>query len=80
MECGNGIVQASEECDDANTDPGDGCDACSLEVSGTESDTGADVGLDEGNGCECRVHDSGPVWMGLLSLFGVFALRPRHSR
>lgn len=30
--CGDGAVDASEECDDANLDPGDGCDAsCSFE-------------------------------------------------
>jgi cysteine-rich repeat protein len=32
--CGNGIVEAGEECDDGGTTPGDGCDAaCQLECA-----------------------------------------------
>ena len=26
--CGNGVVEAGEECDDANDFAADGCDAC----------------------------------------------------
>ncbi|MEQ9502633.1 MAG: DVUA0089 family protein [Deltaproteobacteria bacterium] len=34
--CGNGAVDAGEQCDDGNTTPGDGCDAsCMYEVDGT---------------------------------------------
>lgn len=32
-ECGNGIVESGEACDDGNTAPGDGCDSnCQIEV------------------------------------------------
>jgi len=34
--CGNGVLEGAEECDDGNTDPGDGCDgACASEVEAT---------------------------------------------
>jgi cysteine-rich repeat protein len=29
--CGDGAIQQGEECDDGNTSPGDGCDACVVE-------------------------------------------------
>ena len=33
--CGNGVIDASEQCDDANTSPGDGCNAtCGVESAG----------------------------------------------
>ncbi len=36
-ECGNGIVEDPEQCDDGNLDPGDGCDAdCTETVDTTE--------------------------------------------
>ena len=49
-ECGNGVVEAGEVCDDGNTDPDDGCSpACdvkrivvSLGVEGTNYDLGRD--------------------------------------
>ena len=28
--CGDGVVEAGEQCDDGNTNPADGCDACTL--------------------------------------------------
>jgi cysteine-rich repeat protein len=38
--CGDGVLQAGEECDDGNTTPGDGCDAdCGVEPSGCILDT-----------------------------------------
>ncbi|PRP91922.1 hypothetical protein ENSA7_81800 [Enhygromyxa salina] len=82
VECGNGIVQAAEECDDANMIVGDGCDACVWETGGTDSGTGGDVGLGGGNGCECRAHDRGQGWLGFLSMFGTLglALRARRRR
>ena len=36
VECGDGTVNAGEQCDDGGTDPGDGCSAtCTLETSPT---------------------------------------------
>jgi cysteine-rich repeat protein len=32
--CGNGIIDVAEECDDANSDPTDGCDACQVPCDG----------------------------------------------
>jgi len=51
--CGNGIVEASEECDDGNTAGGDGCSmTCTLEarpeVCGDGIDNDADGQVDEG--------------------------------
>ncbi|MBK8265465.1 MAG: VCBS repeat-containing protein [Nannocystis sp.] len=57
IECGNGVVQGSEQCDDGNLDPGDGCDEfCQIEgdettttdttstsTSGSESDSDSDT-------------------------------------
>ncbi|HUS27159.1 MAG TPA: DUF4215 domain-containing protein [Kofleriaceae bacterium] len=67
--CGNGIVEAGEQCDDGNTLPGDGCcDLCEIEVPvcgngikelGEECDDG---NLVNGDGCstacvcECPNH------------------------
>lgn len=43
--CGDGVLQAAEECDDANTEPGDGCDErCELE-SGFVNDCGDGVAV-----------------------------------
>ena len=43
--CGDGVQDPSEECDDLNTIPGDGCDAaCALEPTEVEpNNTGADA-------------------------------------
>lgn len=30
--CGNGVIESGEACDDGNTIPGDGCNACQLET------------------------------------------------
>jgi cysteine-rich repeat protein len=62
--CGDGVVDLSEECDDGNREPGDGCDSgCRLEPRcgdgvvqdgrGEECDDG---GVDPGDGCNelCR--------------------------
>jgi cysteine-rich repeat protein len=44
--CGNGSLQAAEECDDGNNENGDGCDeACNVEVCG-------DRVLQAGEGCD----------------------------
>ena len=33
-QCGDGVISPAEECDDANDDPGDGCDQCQISVCG----------------------------------------------
>lgn len=48
--CGNGVIEGAEQCDDGNTDEGDGCSAtcefssCSLEWSSMEMITGGTPG------------------------------------
>ena len=51
--CGNSILEGEEECDDGNTDAGDGCSAaCTTETGETEiCDDGADN--DGGDAIEC---------------------------
>jgi cysteine-rich repeat protein len=61
--CGDGYLQGSEECDDGNLLPGDGCDsACSIEEMGAE--TGTETGTGEGGlledtGCHCSGIEAG---------------------
>jgi len=83
--CGNGIVQEDEECDDANTIAGDGCDACLLEQGPPDpgGPSGPSMGTDDGgmldeNGCECRTADRSAPWLSLLSAFGILALLRRR--
>jgi cysteine-rich repeat protein len=64
LDCGNGFIEAGEECDDASTTPGDGCSAdCQVEAGFectgvpsvcSETDCGNGT-LDAGEDC-----DSGP--------------------
>ncbi len=64
--CGDGIVQAGEECDDRNTTNGDGCSAqCKHEICGNNRVDGNE-GCDDGNeingdGCDnnCTVSSCG---------------------
>ena len=67
-ECGNGVVERGEQCDDGNTTAGDGCDAaCRVEPicgdgvidAGEECDDGNN---DNGDGCDavCRVEKHEP--------------------
>ena len=68
--CGDGSVDAGEECDDGNTVNGDGCDAnCTIETADPlcgNSDLDVDEGCDDGNlisgdGCNefCLIEDGG---------------------
>lgn len=69
-ECGNTIVESAEDCDDGNTDPGDGCDAtCVSEGAGTgdTGDTGSggsgssSGGLDGTAGASTGAADDDPL-------------------
>ncbi|NVB40186.1 DUF4215 domain-containing protein [Pseudenhygromyxa sp. WMMC2535] len=88
VSCGNGIVQAQEECDDGNDISGDGCSStCSLEVE--ESDEGSDEsadevgdtsgegGLDQEEGCSCDTRHE-PKGATALSLGLLVALSRRR--
>ncbi len=66
VECGNDVVEASEECDDGNLDDGDGCDSnCRVTVCGNGIPTAGeecdDGNLDDGDGCrgDCTVEQCG---------------------
>jgi MYXO-CTERM domain-containing protein len=84
--CGNGIIQAGESCDDANSLAGDGCDACVIEP-GADSDVGDDeIGDATGDfpgegddGCSCRARGSGGGALGLGLLGLLFGVRRRRQ-
>lgn len=74
MLCGNFVVEATETCDDGNTDVGDGCSAtCALEcgdgqVTGTEL---CDTAIAEGSAGACPTEatctDDDPCTTGVVS-------------
>ncbi len=60
--CGNDVVESGEECDDGNTNNGDGCnDKCQFEKCGdgvlNEGEECDDGNNDDGDGCsaDCRI-------------------------
>ena len=64
--CGDGVVDVTEECDDGNTDPGDGCSStCLIEFCGNGLVEGAeecdDGNLVDGDGCSqvCTAEEVG---------------------
>jgi cysteine-rich repeat protein len=62
--CGNGVVEAGEDCDDGNVDDGDCCSAaCVVEVSnpGCDPDLDGDGVLDADEPCYCLGTLSGDV-------------------
>lgn len=89
--CGDGIVGPYEECDDGNTQSGDGCSSgCYLEED-DEPDTGeADTGETGdlaawdpgGRGCGCSTDGGRPATggFGALALLGLLALRRERRR
>lgn len=81
LECGNGIVQGVEECDDGNTMPADGCDSvCLIEPSGGgDTGTGADDIEDGGQGCECNAAADEPRASGIM-IFAVLLLGLGYAR
>ncbi len=66
--CGNGTVDAGEECDDGNTEGQDGCDAnCVVECNGTKNDQTfhcyrSNSNTNNWETAEARCNDLGPGW------------------
>jgi MYXO-CTERM domain-containing protein len=56
--CGNSVIESAEDCDDGNTEDGDGCDATCLS-EGTGSDTG-DTGSSSSGGLDDTAGSEGP--------------------
>jgi MYXO-CTERM domain-containing protein len=94
-ECGNALIEASEECDDGNTQFGDGCsEDCMIEdepEDGTGGDDPTGDGGDEtdethwvpeGRGCGCTSESEPPRGAGALglALLGLLALVRRRDR
>ncbi|HEY4175179.1 MAG TPA: DUF4215 domain-containing protein [Kofleriaceae bacterium] len=72
--CGNGVKEGSEQCDDGNTNSGDGCDStCRTERSGACGDGTVDVQYEQcddgntvsGDGCDSNcVNEGAPSTCG----------------
>jgi cysteine-rich repeat protein len=59
-DCGNGIINSCELCDDGNTIDGDGCNStCQLEGGGSISWSCGDGTLDSGEECDDGNNDCG---------------------
>lgn len=88
--CGNGVLEPSEQCDDGNTQSGDGCSAtCLLEEEpgdddiGDTDDTGdEDHWVPEGRGCGCASEPESPGSPGVLglALLGLLGFVRRRAR
>jgi cysteine-rich repeat protein len=64
--CGNGLLEAGEECDDGNTISGDGCSStCRIETSSTSGDSGARDGGSLEDGGTTRPPDLAPTGTGM---------------
>jgi MYXO-CTERM domain-containing protein len=91
-ECGNDVLEGDEECDDGNTDDGDGCAADCTDEAGPGDpdgglvdfpDAGANVDGDGDGGCGCRAGGSGAPASGaalavLMLGAAMFVLRRRR--
>jgi MYXO-CTERM domain-containing protein len=67
--CGDTILRDPEQCDDGNTEPGDGCDAtCVIEPPG-----------EEGGCCSTGSDPRGALVIGGLALFGLLRRRRRPT-
>jgi uncharacterized protein (TIGR03382 family) len=79
--CGDGLLSSVEECDDGNTDDGDGCAAdCTVEGGGGpdagpggggDDDSGDDSGTPTGGCCSTSGGAGGSLALGLLTLLAV---------
>lgn len=80
--CGNGIVQAGEDCDDANDIAADSCDACVRTDAEAGDESGfADLGGESESACECRTSgEPGSPLAGPLMLLSAWALRCRSRQ
>ncbi|KIG19582.1 hypothetical protein DB30_00091 [Enhygromyxa salina] len=85
--CGDGIVQANEQCDDGNLSNGDGCSSgCLFDYVPPEPDP-EEQGWDPGGrGCGCTAapdtagFGGGPGGAGALALLGLLGLGVRRRR
>jgi cysteine-rich repeat protein len=78
--CGNGIVEGDEECDDGNSNSGDGCSGCEIEIA-CNSDCAfpydGQVDIDDfsvmlvqwGLNGTCDIDDNGTVGLDDFSIF-----------
>jgi cysteine-rich repeat protein len=73
--CGDGVVDADEECDDGNTSNDDGCNSdCQEEVEDNDDSNGGGCALGGG------VQTAGPMALGLATLALLFAWRLTGKR
>ena len=62
VECGNGLMQGAEACDDGNLVGGDGCSAqCEIEPDDPGTGTGTETGFEGGTGFEGETGDAGLI-------------------
>jgi MYXO-CTERM domain-containing protein len=78
------MLELGEQCDDGNSDAGDGCDANCLDEIGNGEQAGDAPPLQVGGGCGCVVvgDERQHGWpLALLGLgFATIALRRRRRR
>ncbi len=83
--CGDGFVTAPEQCDDGNSEGGDGCSAlCETEVAatcgdGVNDDVDCPVGEDGGCCSTGTGAPTGPLALGLVTLGLVLGRRRRRA-
>jgi cysteine-rich repeat protein len=56
--CGDGVVDSGEQCDDGNTDPGDGCTAACQSETGATAECGNGV-IESGEECDDANDEAG---------------------
>jgi MYXO-CTERM domain-containing protein len=88
--CGNDAVDPGEDCDDGNTDDGDGCSASCLMEEEPGDDAGDDAGDDGGDdsggddsgggGGGCSTGGGGAGWLLVVGLGAAAYLRRRRPR
>ncbi|MHC4444700.1 MAG: DUF4215 domain-containing protein, partial [Planctomycetota bacterium] len=76
--CGNGVLQAGEECDDGNTEPGDGCENCVIVVCGDGVLQGLEL-CDDGYTDDCGSCNASCTGLGTGSTCGDGDLCPEDE-